>query len=184
MRGRTVCPTPSDSRSPVTCSRHLPRATATGHECADRLGVPRVSCREDSAAELRARLQKRPARPPRGAERGFLLERDQKLSGGRRFATRVRFVDICSRAQPLEHDLNRGDVHHRFADFAQVLIILAQASIAGVPSQRSLHDPAPRLDDESLLIRVLPHDLQIDLEELMDESDEVSAIRVIRPDFQ
>ena len=68
-----------------------------------------------------------------------------------------------------------------------MLIILAQAAIAGgpsQPSQRSLHDPPPRLDDESLLIRGLPHDLQIDLEEIMDESDEVSAIRVIRPDLQ
>ena len=86
--------------------------------------------------------------------------------------------------KPLEHDLNRGDVHHRFADFAQVLIILAQASSAGIPSQRSLHDPAPRLDDESLLSRVLLHDLQIDLEEVTNERDELSPIRVIRPDLQ
>ena len=65
-----------------------------------------------------------------------------------------------------------------------MLIILAQASIAGVPSQRSLHDPPPRLDDESLLSRILPHNLQIDLEEITDESDKVPTIRGIRPDLQ
>ena len=96
----------------------------------------------------------------------------------------VRFLTTGIRGQSLEQDLNRGDVHHRFANFAQVLIILAQASIAGVPSQRSLHDPPPRLDDESLWIRVLPHNLPIDLEEITDESDKVPTIRVIRPYLQ
>jgi hypothetical protein len=65
-----------------------------------------------------------------------------------------------------------------------MLIILAQASIAGVPSERSLHYPPPRLDDEPLLMRILPHNLQIDLEEFLDESDKVPTIRVIRPDLQ
>src|SRR5258708_16494780 len=57
------------------------------------------------------------------------------------------------------------------------LEVLCQPSIAPDPREESLHDPAPRVNSEADLIRILAHDLDRDQRSVGDLLTRVSAVR-------
>jgi hypothetical protein len=81
----------------------------------------------------------------------------------------------------MNHQVDHGNLNHRFTALRQRLVVFTQPTISAQPAERSLHDPSLRQYDERAHIRSF-HDLDHAAKRLFRPRHELAGIAAVRPD--
>ena len=80
-----------------------------------------------------------------------------------------------------KHQMNHGNLNHRFAIFGQFFVVFAHAATAAEPRKCAFNDPSPWKYIESLLFVALDN-LQGPLKKVRQPADQLAGVTAVSPD--
>ena len=86
-----------------------------------------------------------------------------------------------SLGQSSEHQLNHGNLDHRFTGLGEVLVVLAQTTVSAQPTEGPLDNPAPWQDMKTDSLIAPFHDFQDPLARGFDPLDQLTRIGTVGP---